>query len=143
MIIDLLLSEKINFETGKKFQIYAFSRRKGKGTYLELWRRSWSRPSPYENNEKVAKDAINYLKNNNLGRATFFPINLIKPKYIDNDTLNNLNLEVGFINIASELVKCDSKFSDIIKNQLGNVIVADNNSSRGCRSVKINSSCSF
>ena len=77
-------------------------------------------------NEKVAKDAINYLKNNNLGRATFFPINLIKPKYIDNDTLNTLNLETGFVNIASELVKCDSKFSDIIKNQLGNVLVVDN-----------------
>ncbi len=77
-------------------------------------------------NEMAAKEAINYLKNNNLGRATFFPINLIKPKYVDNDTLNILNSEIGFVGIASELVKCDSKFSDIIKNQLGNVLIVDN-----------------
>ena len=77
-------------------------------------------------NEIVAKEAINYLKNNNLGRATFFPINLIKPKYVDNDTLSILNNESGFIGVASELVKCDTKFNDIIKNQLGNVLVVDN-----------------
>ena len=77
-------------------------------------------------NELSAKEAINYLKNNNLGRATFFPINLIKPKYVDVETLNTLKLENGFINVASELVKFDSKFDSIIKNQLGNVLVVDN-----------------
>lgn len=77
-------------------------------------------------NELSAKEAINYLKNNNLGRATFFPINLIKPKYVDIETLNTLKLENGFINVASELVKFDSKFDSIIKNQLGNVLVVDN-----------------
>ena len=36
--------------------------------------------------EESAKNAIRYLKNNNLGRATFFPINVIKKRYIDDNT---------------------------------------------------------
>ena len=39
-------------------------------------------------NELCAKEAINYLKSNNLGRATFFPLNIIKPRYVDLDVLN-------------------------------------------------------
>ena len=77
-------------------------------------------------NEISAKEAINYLKNNHLGRATFFPLNIIKPKYIDNETLNNLKNTSGFINIASNLVKYEPKYSNIVTNQLGNVIVSDN-----------------
>ena len=41
-------------------------------------------------NEKVIKNAINYLKENNLGKATFFPINIIKPRYVDHDMVNRL-----------------------------------------------------
>lgn len=70
-------------------------------------------------NELDAKEAINYLKNNNYGRATFFPLNIIKPKTMDVD-LNNI------IGVASDLVKYDSKYSNIILNQLGNVIVVEN-----------------
>jgi chromosome segregation protein len=74
--------------------------------------------------EKVAKEAINYLKTNNLGRATFFPLNIIKDKYVDATTQSNLNNLLGFVGIASKLVKYDSKYQNIIANQLGNVIVA-------------------
>lgn len=77
-------------------------------------------------NELVAKNAINYLKNNNLGRATFFPLNLIKSKFVDNDTMNLIKQEPGFIGIASSLIKVAEKFENIIKNQLGNVLVVDN-----------------
>lgn len=72
-------------------------------------------------NEICAKEAINYLKENKLGRATFFPLNIIKPKSIDIE----INLP-GFIDIASNLIKYDSKYSNIILNQLGNVLVVDN-----------------
>ena len=72
-------------------------------------------------NENCAKEAINYLKENKLGRATFFPLNIIKPRNID----VNINL-TGFIDIASNLIKYDSKYSNIILNQLGNVLVVDN-----------------
>ncbi len=74
--------------------------------------------------EKSAKEAIKYLKNNRLGRATFFPLNIIKPRSVDNDILYNLKKMDGFINIASNLIKFDPKYSNIINNQLGNVIVA-------------------
>ncbi len=75
---------------------------------------------------KDAEKAIEYLKNNNLGRVTFFPLNVIMPKYIDSSTLNILKNESGFIDIASNLVDYDEKYKNIILNQLGNVIVVDN-----------------
>lgn len=71
--------------------------------------------------EKSAKEAINYLKT--IGRATFFPLNIIRPKYIDNETLNKIKSCNGYIDIASNLVKYDSKYQNIILNQLGNIIV--------------------
>ena len=89
-------------------------------------------------NEENAKEAINYLKENNLGRVTFFPLNIIKPKYIDNDTINIVKRENGFIDIASNLVKYDMKYENIIENQLGNVIVVDNIDNANIISRKIN-----
>ncbi len=71
--------------------------------------------------ETCAKEAINYLKNNQYGRVTFFPLNIIKPRFIDNETKNNHKLTV-----ASELIRFDSKYSNIIMNLLGNVIVVNN-----------------
>lgn len=88
-------------------------------------------------NEMVAKECINYLKNNNLGRATFFPMNIIKPKGIDNDTLSILTSCKGYIDIASNLVKYDKRYYGIILNQLGNVIVVDNIDSANLISKKI------
>ncbi|MBR1416652.1 MAG: AAA family ATPase [Bacilli bacterium] len=75
--------------------------------------------------ENVAKESINYLKDNHLGRATFFPLNIIKERYVDADTLNTIKNIDGFIDIADKLVKYDSKYQGIIKNQLGNIIVVD------------------
>ena len=89
-------------------------------------------------NEIIAKEAIKYLKDNNLGRVTFFPLNIIKEKFIDSDTLVMLNKEAGFINIASNLVKYDKLYSNIIKNQLGNVIVVDTIDNANRISKKIN-----
>ncbi len=77
-------------------------------------------------NEASAKESINYLKQNNLGRATFFPLNIIKGKYVDNDTLNILKRYSGFISVASQLVRNNKLYDNIINNQLGNVLVVDN-----------------
>ena len=88
--------------------------------------------------EICAKEAINYLKNSNIGRVTFFPINLIKEKNIDTATLNIIKNESGFIDIASNLVKYDSKYTNIIKNQLGNVIVVENLNNANNISKRIN-----
>ena len=77
-------------------------------------------------NEKNAAECIEYLKENKLGRATFFPLNIIKSKTIDYETKSKINNIDGFIGAAVDLVKYDSIYEDIIGNQLGNIIVVDN-----------------
>ena len=89
--------------------------------------------------ENAAKEAIYYLKNNNLGRATFFPLNRIKPKGIDPDTCMQLERETGYIDILSNLVEYDKKYRNIITNQLGNIIVCDTIDHANQISCKINS----
>lgn len=69
------------------------------------------------------KECINFLKKDNLGRATFFPLNVIKSRYIKEEDLVKIKKQPGFIDIASNLVDYDKMYDNIIKNQLGNVIV--------------------
>lgn len=76
--------------------------------------------------EKDAEIAIKYLKENSLGRVTFFPLNIILPRELDSNVLNILKDNKGFINVASSLVEYDLKYKNIILNQLGNIIVVDN-----------------
>jgi len=73
--------------------------------------------------ELAAKDAINYLKENKLGRATFFPINVLKPKKIDDETFEKIKEHKSFIDVASNLVQYNTKYETIVSNQLGNVII--------------------
>ena len=76
-------------------------------------------------NEEAAKNAIQYLKTNNKGRVTFFPLNVIKPKTVEPEVLDKIVSQNGFIGLASDLVSYENKFYNIIMNQLGNIIVAD------------------
>ncbi len=75
--------------------------------------------------EDSAKEAIRYLKNNNLGRATFFPINVIKKRYIDDNTKRLIEGMEGVIGVLADLVTTDKEYKNIIYNQLGLVIVAE------------------
>lgn len=77
-------------------------------------------------NEDSAKSAINYLKDNKLGRATFFPISVIKPRGVDLDTLNVVRNMPGFISVLMDVVKYDSKYYNVVSNQVGNVLLVDN-----------------
>ncbi len=86
----------------------------------------------------IAKELINYLKDNNIGRATFFPLSVIKERYIDKDTLDILNNNDNYIGTADTLVKYDDKYKNIILNQLGNVIVTNSISSANLISKQIN-----
>lgn len=76
--------------------------------------------------ELAAKNAINYLKENKLGRCTFYPLNVIKPKYVDENTLNICKTYKGFIDTLDNLISYDNKYSNIIKNLVGNILVVDN-----------------
>ena len=77
-------------------------------------------------NEEDAKEAVRYLKNNNLGRATFLPISVIKPRSIDSESYETIKFMNGFVDIASNLVKYDTKYRNIVLSLLGTIIVVDN-----------------
>ena len=72
--------------------------------------------------EEDAKKLVEHLRKNNLGRASFLPITAVKGKKIDNIKGN----KIGIVGIASDLVKFDKKYEQIILNLLGRTIVVDN-----------------
>ena len=74
--------------------------------------------------EYTAKTAIEYLKRNNFGRATFMPVNVISGREIENKA-NIINYK-GVCGIASDLVDYDEKYKGIIISLLGRVIIAEN-----------------
>ena len=69
-----------------------------------------------------AKRAINYLKTNNLGRATFLPVSSIKPKDFKDDGFDSI---FGFVGIASDLVLTDEKYKTVIKYLLSGTVVTE------------------
>lgn len=77
-------------------------------------------------NENAAKEAITFLKENRLGRATFFPLNIIEGRSVPSDVLNKVSSVSGFVGVASDLVTYEEKYAEIIRNQLGNVLVVQN-----------------
>ncbi len=72
--------------------------------------------------ENDAKQAINFLKNNKGGRATFLPVNTIKAREFKETGFENMD---GYIGIASDLVECDKKYKEIVRYLLGGVLVAE------------------
>ena len=77
-------------------------------------------------NEDYAISAIDYLKERKLGRATFYPLNIIKPKYINKEVIDNIRNIKGFIGVFSDLVEYDYQYKNVIDKELGQVIVVDN-----------------
>ena len=74
--------------------------------------------------EDSAKKAINYLKDNHLGRATFFPLTVIKPRFVDSETLNQIRNNSDFIAVLSDLLTYNKKYQNIIENQFGTTIIS-------------------
>ena len=71
--------------------------------------------------EEDAKKLVEHLRKNNLGRASFLPISSVKGKKLDKIKVK----EEGFIGIASDLIKYDKKYKDIIENLLGRTVIVD------------------
>ena len=72
--------------------------------------------------ENDAKRAIEFLKKQNKGRATFLPISTIKSRSLEEKGLDSL---FGYVGIASELLEFDKKYQGIIENILGKTVVAE------------------
>ncbi len=75
--------------------------------------------------ENSAKKAIEYLKEEHLGRATFFPLNVIESRAVDEKSMDTLQKDSHFLGVLSNLVEYDKKYQNIIENQLGNVLVVE------------------
>ena len=69
----------------------------------------------------AAREAIKYLKAGNLGRATFLPLEAIKPD--EGLNFSSLIREEGAIGPASGLVKCEASYRPIIEYLLGNILI--------------------
>ncbi len=73
--------------------------------------------------EEVAKKCISLLKENKSGRATFIPLNIVKPKFVDEIILNKVKSDNSFVGIASDLVKYENIYFNAVSNILGNTLV--------------------
>lgn len=72
--------------------------------------------------ERSAKEAIDFLKRTRSGRATFLPLTTIRPKVFDASSVKRMK---GFIGNASELIKCDKKFTSVLDFLLGRTLIAE------------------
>ena len=72
--------------------------------------------------ENDAKRAINFLKDNKSGRATFLPLTAVKGRKLEEKGLDDC---FGYVAVASELVGCDRKYNDIISSLLGRTVVVE------------------
>jgi len=71
-------------------------------------------------NENDAKKLIEYLRNNNLGRASFLPITSVKGKKIE-----KFKKVDGIVGVASDLISYNKKYQDIILSLLGRTIIVE------------------
>ncbi|MBP2240097.1 chromosome segregation protein [Cytobacillus eiseniae] len=74
--------------------------------------------------QQHGRHAIQYLKKNSYGRATFLPLTVMKGKSLTQMQLQSIQDHSSFIGIAAHLIQFDSKYSHTINSLLGNVVIA-------------------
>ncbi|MDY6768735.1 MAG: chromosome segregation SMC family protein [Candidatus Nanohaloarchaea archaeon] len=74
--------------------------------------------------QDVAVECVNHLKQNNIGRATFLPLDDISPRRMSNAAEEALRLP-GVIDYAINLVDYDQEYEDAIKQVFGDTLVAE------------------
>lgn len=75
--------------------------------------------------EKDGREAINFLKRAQSGRATFLPLTTIKPRHINHNALQSAEAVAGFVGVGSDLIDYEQQVSQIIENLLGNTLIAE------------------
>ena len=71
--------------------------------------------------EYSAKQAVEYLKNNKVGRLTFYPLTSIKKREIYD--IDNLKSNNSFLGVLSDILEYDVKYSNIISSLFGTTLV--------------------
>jgi chromosome segregation protein len=72
--------------------------------------------------EETAKNIINYLRKNRLGRTTFLPITSVKGRTLEPYERHVLKLD-GCLGVASELIAFDEQYRGIVENMLGRCVI--------------------
>ncbi len=72
--------------------------------------------------EQDAKKLVEYLRENNLGRASFLPISAVKGKKLDRFNKSGIK---GDVILASDAIKTDKKYEQIILNLLGRTVIVE------------------
>lgn len=75
--------------------------------------------------EKAATNAIDFLKRNRAGRATFLPLTTIKDRTISSQNQDAIASSPGFLGMADELVTFDTRLEAIFKNLLATTAIFD------------------
>jgi len=75
--------------------------------------------------EESARNAINFLKRNESGRATFLPMTVLFNRFISREHQIVCDNSKGYLGAADEFVKCEPKFDIVKSSLLANVIVCD------------------
>ncbi|WP_431089442.1 chromosome segregation protein SMC [Paenibacillus sp. 8b26] len=75
-------------------------------------------------NESVSRQAISFLKQRQLGRATFLPMDVIRPRQIGAGERQIAEDAEGFVGIGADLVQFDQRYAGIVGSLLGNVVIA-------------------
>ncbi|AJY76538.1 chromosome segregation protein SMC [Paenibacillus beijingensis] len=75
--------------------------------------------------ERTARAGIAFLKQRQLGRATFLPLDVIRGRQVPESDRRQAESVEGFVGVAADLVSCDSKYASIVGNLLGNVLFAE------------------
>ncbi len=76
--------------------------------------------------EGDAKRAIEFLKRDRLGRASFLPISSVKGRRFDSNAINEIRKQEGFCGVASDLISYGPLYEGIILSLLGRVVVVEN-----------------
>ena len=74
--------------------------------------------------EETAKEMIEYLRENGLGRATFLPMTTVKPRLLTPEEREALELP-GCLGVASDLVSCAPEYRGVVENLLGRTVIAE------------------
>ena len=75
--------------------------------------------------ENAATKAIDFLKRNRAGRATFLPLTTIKARTISSQNQDAIAASPGFLGMADELVTFDTRLEAIFKNLLATTAIFD------------------
>ncbi|MBG9793403.1 chromosome segregation protein SMC [Paenibacillus dendritiformis] len=76
-------------------------------------------------NEAVSRAAITFLKQRQLGRATFLPLDVIRSRTMNESDRRAVEGAAGYIGIAADLVRSDKAYANVVGSLLGNVVLAE------------------